>query len=249
MRRVPAILAVLLLITLSAQAQLGLEQAAIAYQTGDYAAAIALWETAHQNGVRDGALYYNLGTAYYASGDLAHALVNMLRAAAYLPRDPDVQMLLGRMRAERLDPFADEADSMVLLGTFTNTTASLAELATFAFALYVVFWGCVVAHMLRPTWRVYMQWLIGCLALLVVVSLILLGSRITLEQQRPVAVIAAPTTQAMSGPGLDYLPLFSLMAAAEVRILETRVGWVRIVLSDGRQGWLPVETIEKVWGS
>ena len=83
--------------------------------------------------------------------------------------------------------------------------------------------------------------------MIVLISLMLLGSRIFVEQQRPVAVIVSPSAQVMSGPGQDYLPLFSLMTAAEVRLLEARAGWVRVVLPDGLQGWLPVEALERVW--
>jgi hypothetical protein len=248
-KHIVVILALLLLSAGTAQAQLGLEQAAEAYQAGDYPAAIALWETAHQNNLRDGALYYNLGAAYYQSGDLAHALVNIRRAAAYAPRDTEVQTLLARIRAERLDPPVDETDILILVGAFTDTVVTLPELAALSFGSYVLFFVCIAAYGLRPNWRIYTQWVVGCLALVVIISLVLLGSRTVLEQQRPIAVVTAPTAQVMSGPGLDYLPLFSIMNAAEVRLLEARPGWVRVGLPDGRQGWLSVEGILKVWES
>jgi SH3-like domain-containing protein len=50
----------------------------------------------------------------------------------------------------------------------------------------------------------------------------------------------------MSGPGEDYLELYRLYAAAELRVLETHDDWARFVLPDGRQGWVERDNIELI---
>jgi hypothetical protein len=52
--------------------------------------------------------------------------------------------------------------------------------------------------------------------------------------------------EARSGPGEDFLGLFDLFAAAEFRVLERQGGWVRALLPDGRQGWLPEDAIARI---
>ena len=66
----------------------------------------------------------------------------------------------------------------------------------------------------------------------------LLSARVYVETQQPVAVVLSETVEVMSGPGDNYLPLFSLYEAMEIRVLEERDGWLRFALADGRQGWI-----------
>ncbi|MBC7812077.1 MAG: hypothetical protein H7175_13065, partial [Burkholderiales bacterium] len=55
-------------------------QANAAYEEGDYAGAIGLYESLIVSEVVDGALYINLGNAYYQTGGLGPALINFRRA-------------------------------------------------------------------------------------------------------------------------------------------------------------------------
>ncbi len=40
--------------------------------------------------------------------------------------------------------------------------------------------------------------------------------------------------------------LFAVHEAATVEIVDERGGWARISLPDGLNGWLPVETFERI---
>src|SRR5688500_2830492 len=59
-------------------------------ESGQTQEAIAMYEQLLAQGVRSDLLYYNLGNAYYASGDRARALVAFLRARQLNPRDADI---------------------------------------------------------------------------------------------------------------------------------------------------------------
>jgi SH3-like domain-containing protein len=73
-----------------------------------------------------------------------------------------------------------------------------------------------------------------------------LGTRMLDQRGQPPAVIVIDSVAVQSGPSRDYLTEFTLHAGAEVRIVEQRKDWARIVLPGELQGWVPVAAIEEV---
>jgi uncharacterized protein YraI len=85
----------------------------------------------------------------------------------------------------------------------------------------------------------------GGVALVLAIGILSIGLRVLDEGSRPPAIIVADVT-VHSGPGNDYLTEFTLHAGAEVRVVEGRGDWVRIMLPGGLQGWAPGESVAKV---
>ena len=50
----------------------------------------------------------------------------------------------------------------------------------------------------------------------------------------------------MTGPGTDYVEIFELHSAAEIRIVEERNHWVRFQLPDLREGWIEDRSLEVI---
>jgi hypothetical protein len=71
-------------------------------------------------------------------------------------------------------------------------------------------------------------------------------SRVYTSVFRPAAVVTAEVAPIMSGPGGNYLEIYQLHAAAELRMLEERGDWAHFVQPDGREGWIQVSNFEKV---
>lgn len=65
-------------------------------ESGHAAEAIQIYEQLIAAGGHDSALYYNLGNAYYANGDLPNAVANYRLATALAPRDPDIRANLDK---------------------------------------------------------------------------------------------------------------------------------------------------------
>jgi tetratricopeptide (TPR) repeat protein len=55
---------------------------------GDYRQSAKLLESLLDDGFRSGALYYNLGNAWYRAGEYGRAILNYRKAKPYRPRDP-----------------------------------------------------------------------------------------------------------------------------------------------------------------
>jgi tetratricopeptide (TPR) repeat protein len=213
-------------------------QANEAYLAGDYATAVTLYESMTASGYQDPNLYFNLGNAYFEMEDLGHALLNYRRAQQFIPRDRDLDRNLALVRALRVDVLSEETaliDSVAALTEPVMTTAELALVVFVLWTLWFALWGILF---IRPSWQLRLRmWLFVVSAAMVCGSVLLTG-RIFVNVQRPAAVITAFQAEAMSGPGMDYVPLFTLYSAAEGRVLERAEGWLRLLLPDGRQGWL-----------
>lgn len=233
------------LLTAAAQAQDAEGSAALAlaaaerYTAGDYAGAAALYEMLAQGGARDGAVYYNLGSAYWQAGDAGRALLNYRRAQAFLPRDPDLNARLGEVRARRADLLGDETVFTDSLATAAASLLTWGELAWLVWGLWAA--ACAaLALMIRGRGRQRAAARAALAAALFGLALAgaALVSREYTSGSRPAAVVIAPAAAVYSGPGDMYLELYQMHAAAEIRVLETRGDWARFVRPDERQGWI-----------
>lgn len=228
------ILSLFLFIFIGIQAQDSMQEAADAYESNDYVTAIGLYESALMNGEENGTIYYNLGNAYYQYGNLGLAMLNYRRAARYLPRDTELTSQMNRVQSERLDLTSEDSDWLNISANLSASILTLYEMSLIVFVIWVIFFLLLTFSIKRNFWRVPSMF-IGTILLMV---LLLLGSRLYVETQRPSAVILSVEAQVWSGAGEDYLPLFTIYEAAEIRVLEKRGNWLKFALPNGRQGWI-----------
>lgn len=216
-----------------------------AYLENDYPKAIAAYEALLAEGSESGALYYNLGQAYSQLDDLANALLNYRRAALLLPRDADVRAQINRIRVERTDAIGDETDWLNRADQFIDQWVTSSELHIISFGIWGMFWLFVILRRLRPQSDLLqlIHWGLGVLLMTLGIAL---AVRSYSAIYRSPAIIMVPQIPVLSGPGGDYLPLYDLHAAAELRIVAARDGWVRFQLADGRGGWLPESAVQRV---
>lgn len=222
------------------------QQAQAAYVSGDYAAARGQYEAIINLGVHDSAIYINLGNTYFQLHDMGRALLNYRRAQVIAPRDTLLNAHLARVRSTRLDVQGDETVLVDSLAALTTSSLTGDELRWLAFSLWGLFFSVVLVAIVRVRWRDILRGPLIVLGIALLWALILWGSRSYATQYRHPAVILEDQVQVMSGPGEDYLPLYDLHAAAEVRILEQRGDWVRFALPDQQQGWVRREALESV---
>ena len=222
------------------------QQAAVEYEAGNYEAARTHYTSLIESGVQDGVVFTNLGHTYYQLQDLGAALVNYRRAQIVQPRDAQINSGLARIRSLRTDIQGDETALIDNIAAMTVPIATSLELTWAMSALWCLYFGFVIVMIIRKQSRDSWRGTFVLLSTILLFGLLLWGSRVYVDRFRPAAIIIEPTVQVMSGPGADYLPIYNLHAAAELRILEQRDAWVRFILPDQRQGWIQEEMIERV---
>ncbi len=222
------------------------QQANTLYTQGDYAAAQSLYNALVAGGIRDSAVYYNLGQAYFAMQDSGQALLMYRRAQQLAPRDTDLNMALARIRASRLDIQGDDAALVDSMAALTMPLLTSDELNWLMFGVWSACFVAAGIYVLHLKWRNPLRALLFVLGLLLIFGFALGFSRVYTNVFRPAAVVTAAVAPVMSGPDEDYLQIYELHAAAELRVLKERGDWAHFDLPEGREGWIQLAMIEKI---
>jgi len=204
--------------------------------------AIARYEQAIAQGIRDARLLAALGLLYAQAEDWPRAALRLAQAQTLAPRDAaisaallDAQQRSGAQVALQADPWLSLAEAMQSL---LNRDESL----WIALALWWACWLLASATRLRPAWQ---SWLYPTLAALILALGLyagLLGLRLWAEDQRP-AVMLMQASTGYSGPGEDFLPLAEFQPATLARQVETHADWARVQWADASQAWVRREAL------
>lgn len=224
------------------------------YEAGQYAQAAEAYQQLASQGFAHGALFYNLGNAQFKQGNLGQAILNYRRAQQYTPRDPDVAANLAVARALAADPREAVADGGILsrIGRAVRSRLGLDEVAMvalgswIAFVLSLLVWGSAKRG---GIWQKRVGTVSAVLAVVLVVSVLALGSSLYVDRNSSDGVIVAPEVAVTSGPGSQYGSEFTLHSGAEVSLVEVQGNWVRLALPGSElEGWIPASAIETIDG-
>ena len=192
------------------------EQAGMAYQKGDYAKAVELYEQSGEQVGTSAAYFYNLGNAYYKCGRYPDAILNYERSLLLDSDNADTRFNLEMAQARI-------ADKIEPLGTF-----------------FLVLYFFVEKVVLRK-----IGFFAGLLAVLVAIGANHFASEQKARIiHRDSAIIFAPTITVKSSPSESGTDLFVLHEGTKVYLMD-RVGeWSEIRLEDGNRGWIPTDKLE-----
>jgi len=222
-------------------------EANAAYRAGEYAEAATRYEAVLAGGVRNGVVYYNLGNAYYKAGDIGRAVLSYERALKLIPGDGDARANLRFVDAVKVDRDPEE-DSNVITRFILAVFASLSVSGVAIFCSVCVFAGAgaAIGWLLAPARKG--MWI----GLLVVAGAGLLAggpvlaAKIHAEEAVGRAVILAEEVEGRSGPGRDFLLVFTLHAGTRVRVERAEGQWLLVQLATGMGGWVPAESLERI---
>jgi tetratricopeptide (TPR) repeat protein len=222
-------------------------QAAADYDQGRIADAIHAYEDLVADGYVAGALFYNLGNAYFKNGQPGPAILNYRRAQRLAPRNADLAANL-RFALESAGALAPE------YGIVTRYLRKLRlgewiGLATAAYWVSALL-GC--AWFLRPAARRGLQRLLA--PALAVLVLAVVGAGDQLQARRyPECVVMAPGQKALFAPIADSTahfdaPAGSILEMAPQAGAEKNENWVK-VRAGAQVGWLPAGACQPVAAS
>jgi len=199
-----------------------------AYDRAEFATAQRLFARSAARAPRAVDAWANLGSAAWARGDTAHAMLGWQRALRLDPLDDDVRDRLAVVQPP-------------LLGAPAYVPpVPVSAVALTALALWVVAWLALALRVVRRT--PYLRPLAGgALAVAVV------GLAATLELQERASVrglgVVRGSRDLRDSPSLDGAAV-AAATAGEVGSVGVREGvWVRIALDGARAGWLPAAAV------
>lgn len=213
------------------------------YNEGRYQKAIDGYLRLVGSGYVNGHLHYNLGNAYFRSGQLGRAILSYKRAQLLIPRDADLNFNLRHALDQTQDAISP-SQNFLKQAFFWLDDVTLRELLWGFAVINIMFW-CLLALRLfvHPEWTYYffivllIFWLVGGASL---------GVKWHQLNTDPRSVILVEETDVLAGPDSGDTVLFKLHEGAVIQQERTEDGWSLIRMSDGKRGWVKAADIEKV---
>lgn len=205
------------------------------YQAGEFEAAAATFEAIAGSGVRNPGLFYNIGNAYLKSRDLGRAILWYERARRLAPLDPDLLFNLEHANSLRRDQVASQV-SLLDVFFFWYGRVPLKWLQVSAIAASCLLFLAAGIYLVRkqPMVNGWTRGLAGLMILLTIAA----GLQYYRESAVSHAVIIGETVPVMSGTSPAATRLFDLHAGTKVRVRSTMNGYLKIMLTKEKVGWV-----------
>ena len=193
-------------------------------------------------------VYYNLGNCYYKLDNIPQAILNYERALMLDPGDADIRANLAFARGKTLDKVTPPSE-MFFVTWWRNFThiQSLTAWARWAIACFVLALISLAFYFLayNMTVRKTGFYLGAALMLLVVMANLAAYTQYVETVKLTSAVVMSPSVSVKSSPSAHSTDLFLIHEGTKVEILDhTMKDWYEIKFEEGKQGWLPAETVE-----
>ncbi|MBN1697572.1 MAG: hypothetical protein JW881_08675 [Spirochaetales bacterium] len=195
-----------------------------------------------EGGIRNGKLYYNIGNAYFRSGDIGRAILAYVRAARFIPQDPNLARNLAYARSKRIDKIPEKQQTVIFRTVFFwHYDFSPGARFTVFLVCFVTIW--ILAGLLFFFKHPFVKWGIISAAVIAVLFLGSLVIDMTAASNNKPGVVLSQQVTARKGDSEAYEPGFQepLHAGTEFNLIEERRGWYNIELDDGRTCWIPAE--------
>lgn len=219
------------------------------YQQGNFASAIACYESVLKSGVTGGELCFNLGNAYYKQGNMGRAILHYERAMRLMPGDDDLRHNLQLANLLIVDKI-DVTPRLFIWDAWDAIKAwfSLSGISWTAYALLILTAGAVVVIILA---RSYALRKIGTIALLSTGLFLAVAVAILVDKARDAgrsdeAIVLATLTTIKNSPDAKSSDAFVLHAGVKLRIIDSVNEWVKIRLADGKVGWMERSAAEQI---
>ena len=215
------------------------------YRRGNYLAAVGEYEKVVGQGVVNGHLFYNLGNAYYKAGKLGRAILAYERASRLLPNDEDIEANLRFANAMKKDK-EPQSDPNILERSLQAVYRGFSErwLAILASVSLFLLSGAGVGFMYAPTRRVLWVGLLTLWGISLGLSTSLLGAKVLAHRSNTDAIVLAEKLSGQSGPGTDFLQVFTIHEGTKVSVQRMDAEWMLIRLSNGVGGWVRRKGVE-----
>jgi tetratricopeptide (TPR) repeat protein len=220
-----------------------------AFQQGDYQKAIEHYTAAISLGYESAPLYYNLGNAYFKTNQIGKCILFYERAHKLAPRDSDILFNLQLSQLYVVDKI--EKPPPFFLSNWWKTFSGLVSIpqhAHITLFAYVLLMLLLIIRILSKK-RVLLS-LARALFIPAIIFFIISAVLFVLSLDRDIkikeGVIMVQKVDVKSSPADDATDVFALHEGLKVRITAESGEYVRIVLPDGKVGWVNSKTIEMI---
>jgi len=219
------------------------------YIAGEYDQAIEAYNEILNSNRESAEVYYNLGNAFYKTGKFTQAILNYERAKLLAPNDEDIQFNLDLANQHVVDAI-DPLPQVFFIRWWNSITNkySIDEWSRISVVSFILF--LILAGLFFFTQNGMVKRLSFWTGILIIVISIFSFNFAARHKKRITehnfAIITQPSVTVKSSPSDSGTDLFLIHEGLKVEIRDSLGGWMEIRLSDGNQGWLPANSIERI---
>jgi len=219
------------------------------YQQGRFREAAKAYEQRLDQAPGDWAALYNLGNAYFRLGDVGRAVLAYERASRLRPRDRDLRANLELARLfVAASPELGERSGLHRAVAALQAGVTLREVLlglSAALWLFCAAWSWRLAVLTGHLRRVA-KWGMALAGAAAILLAPLAAAKVYDAAFVHQAIVVAPDVQALSGPGPNFEPAFSLAAGMQVQVTGERGLWREVQPSPGTHGWVRADQVELI---
>ena len=220
-----------------------------AYESGQFANAVAAYEKIVKQGYESAQLYYNLGNAYFRTNDLPSAILYYEKALKLDPTQEDIRYNLNIANSRIIDKVELVPEmfykrwwkallnflSLDVLAVILIGILSLALLST---AVYLTSKHLSV--------RKSFFWTGFSLFILGFIVLIAAEQKQHFLQNNHEAIVFIPTVTVKSSPDSGSTDLFVIHEGLKVTLMDKIGEWQEIRIANGSVGWLKISSLRMI---
>jgi tetratricopeptide (TPR) repeat protein len=208
------------------------------YKAGDYAKALALYDSILQSGINNSEIHYNIGNCYYKTQQIGKSILHYEKALLLAPHDEDILYNLKLANSKTTDRILSIPELKIfswwkqLVKSFNSeqwgwTAIGFAWLALIFISIFLFT-------------RYKTSGLIPAIlfTVLSIAALFVRQQVLRWETNPNTAILLATSAYVKSAPDPNSTDLFVVHEGLKLQV-QDRVGkWCKVRLSDGKVGWL-----------
>lgn len=203
------------------------------YEEGKFADAAAAYEKLALSGQTSAALFFNLGNAFFKSGQLGRAIAAYRQAEQITPRDPDVRANLQFARKQPAGPSVQPTRWQQWLGHLSLNEWTMLT----AGAVWILFL-LLAACQRWPNARASLRNFVIIMALATVCLVACLSAAFYQMRATRMAIVISRDAVVRLGPLAESQEAFTAHDGAELRVVDQKDEWVAVSAGPGRFGWV-----------
>lgn len=220
-----------------------------AYSMGQYETALNDYIEIEKNGYHSYRLYYNMGNAWYKTGNMGKAILYYEKALKLNPAGEDALNNLQIAKLQTLDKI--DVLPEFIVSTWIKDIRNLMSSNGWGYTavgLFAVVCILLLLFKFAPTTGGRkLSFVLACVVFMFFIFAVLFAFSLRAKaKSEDNAVVMVPVSNVKSAPNSTGNNLFILHEGSKVEILEQAGKWCRIEISDGRQGWLEGKDIEVI---
>lgn len=224
------------------------EAANAAYSEGDYEAAISGYKSILEERMHFES-EYNLGNAYYKSGDWGPAILHYERAALLSPSNEDVRTNLVLANAQ----IKDRIESLPSNG-ITDIWERITAPGRFQLWARIMLFGWTLGFV-ALAWRLWAKGVenrrllgssAGVLLVMGLSSMLLTRTSAKRIESSKTAIVMAMESAVRNEPGYEGMTLFMLHEGTKVTVTDRSSAHWKIQLANGNTGWIAASDLTEI---